>query len=338
MKSYITKSYNVGRITVYFLGDEIIVLYRGKRKTYLKKLRHMIVPSRKAFVVSACAVAIISAAFLVVPGGRVEQQVRVADDDEEKARILASRETDYVEPVEEKGVEIKIHRVKSGETLSRIAKTYGVSMETVCGSNNLNSYDLVNVGMVLKIPTRDGIIHTLKPGEQLANVVKRYRVPLEKVLAVNEVRNVDFFRPNQQLFIPDAKPQNLIRGFLWPTTVRHAITSGYGWRNHPIFNHRHFHKGLDIYCQYSWIRSTKYGRVAYTGWLGGYGRTVVISHPGGWKSLYGHLSRISVRRGQYVKQGQIIGKGGNTGNSTGPHLHFELINNGDNRNPYRLLK
>ncbi len=338
MKSFFSKPYNVGRVTVYFLGKELIALYRGKRKTRLKKFRYADFPSRKTFVVAACAVALLAAAVLSVPRVRDAQPIRITDDEAEKARILSSSETEYVEPTDEKRVEIKIHRVKKGETLSKIAKTYGVSMETICGSNNLNSYDLVNVGMTLKIPTRDGIIHTLKSGEQVARVVQKYRVPLEKVLAANEIRNVDFYRPNQQLFIPDAKPQNLIRGFLWPTITKRAVTCGYGWRNHPIFNHRHFHKGLDIYCQYDWVRSTKYGKVTYTGWLGGYGRTVVVSHPGGWKSLYGHLSRISVRNGQYVKQGQIIGRGGNTGNSTGPHLHFELINNGDSKNPYRLLK
>ncbi|MCX7677932.1 MAG: M23 family metallopeptidase [Spirochaetes bacterium] len=140
------------------------------------------------------------------------------------------------------------------------------------------------------------------------------------------------------IFIPDAKPQNLVRGFIWPTLQKHGITSGYGWRNHPIFDEKHFHTGLDIYCKYGWIRAAKFGKVTYTGWLGGYGKTIIISHPGGWKTLYGHLSRISVKTGQYVKQGQFIGKSGNTGNSTGPHLHFEIISNGEYKNPRKMIK
>jgi murein DD-endopeptidase MepM/ murein hydrolase activator NlpD len=78
--------------------------------------------------------------------------------------------------------------------------------------------------------------------------------------------------------------------------------------------------------------------VTYAGWLGGYGKTVVIAHPGGWKTLYGHLSRIIVREGQYVKQGQSIAKSGNTGRSTGPHLHFEIIKHGSHHNPFVYLK
>ncbi|HPA70885.1 MAG: M23 family metallopeptidase [Spirochaetes bacterium] len=337
MKKYYSKTIRVGRLSVLLLAGEVIILFRGDRKVYLKKFSHLELPLMKKPLVAGIAAAIVAAGFFFFTTGSPVPEQATLTEDEQKHQILSSRETDFTEQKEEQKLEIKIHRVKSGETLSKIAKIHGVSMDTVCGSNNLNSYDLVNVGMVLKIPNRDGIIYTVKAGEKVSSVLSRYRVPIEKVLAVNEVRNPDFIRPNQHLFIPDAKPLNLVRGFLWPSFQR-RITSSYGWRNHPIFGNRHFHKGLDIYCHYNWIRATKYGKVTYTGWLGGYGRTIVISHPGGWKSLYGHLSRISVRRGQYVKQGQIIAKGGNTGNSTGPHLHFELINNGDYRNPYRLLK
>lgn len=337
MKKYYSRTVKIGRISVSLLVDEIIILYRGDQKVYLKKINHFGLPMMKKPVLAGLCVAVVAAGiFLFTPGSQAPRE-RVLSEDEQKHQILSSKETEYTEPQEDPKLEIKMHRVRNGETLSKIAKQYGVSMETVCGSNNLNSYDLVTVGMELKIPNKDGVIYLVKPGEQIGTVVRKFRVPLEKVLAVNNVPNADFIRPNQRLFIPDAKPLNLIRGFLWPT-YRKGVTSGYGWRNHPIFGGRHFHKGLDIYCQYGWVRATKFGRVTYTGWLGGYGRTVIISHPGGWKSLYGHLARISVRNGQYVKQGQVVAKGGNTGNSTGPHLHFELINNGDYKNPYRLLK
>ena len=95
---------------------------------------------------------------------------------------------------------------------------------------------------------------------------------------------------------------------------------------------------MDIRSNYQPVRSTKYGKVTYSGWFGGYGKAVIVAHPGGWKSLYGHLSKIFVKRGQYVKQGQYVGRSGNTGYSSGPHLHFELIYNGRHVNPYRYLK
>lgn len=342
MKKILSKPLTIGRLTVSVVYKEILLLYRGEDKIYLKKINLFTKPAAKAVVLACACVLCVALAFIlkpVIPAEAPSAGGKVETDDEVKHRILSARETEYSDPVEAASkIEIKTHRVKQGETISKIARMYGVSMETICGSNNLNSFDLVAVGSVLKIPAKDGIVYQVKKNEQLATVAKRFRVSVDKIIAANGIRNVDFIQPDQHLFIPDAKPQNLVRGFIWPTLQKHAVTSGYGWRNHPIFNEVHFHRGLDIYCNYGWVRAAKFGKVTYTGWLGGYGRTVIISHPGGWKTLYGHLSRISVRNGQYVKQGQFIAKGGNTGNSTGPHLHFEIIGNGDYKNPRKLIK
>jgi len=80
-----------------------------------------------------------------------------------------------------------------------------------------------------------------------------------------------------------------------------------------------------------------YGKVTYSGWMGGYGLAIIIAHPDGSKTLYAHLSQAVVQTDQYVKQGQIIAKSGSTGRSTGPHLHFEVIRNGRQLNPYTEL-
>ncbi len=342
MKKIFSKPLTIGRFSISIVYNEILLLYRGGNKIIIKKISVFSKPAAKAAIwVCACVLCLALLFVLkpIIPVATPSIEVKAETDDEVKHRILSARDTEYSDPVESaRKIEIKTHRVKQGETISKIARMYGVSMETICGSNNLNSFDLVAVGSVLKIPAKDGIVYQVKKNEQLASVAKRFHVSVEKIVAANDIRNVDFIQPEQYLFIPDAKPQNLVRGFVWPTLQKHAITSGYGWRNHPIFNEVYFHKGLDIYCNYGWVRAAKFGKVTYTGWLGGYGRTVIISHPGGWKTLYGHLSRISVRNGQYVKQGQFIAKGGNTGNSTGPHLHFEIIGNGDYKNPRKLIK
>ena len=151
-------------------------------------------------------------------------------------------------------------------------------------------------------------------------------------------RSARINQPGTILFIPDAKPQNIIRGFMWPTYSRY-ITCGFGWRRNP-FNWRmkEYHCGMDIKSNYQWVRASKYGKITFTGWMGGYGKAVIIAHPEGWKTLYAHLSRIIVRQGQYVKQGQTIARSGNTGRSTGAHLHFEIIQNGKHKNPYSFLK
>lgn len=116
------------------------------------------------------------------------------------------------------------------------------------------------------------------------------------------------------------------------------ISSGYGWRIHPITGQRRFHDGLDIAANHgNPVYAYTDGRVVEAGWNGGYGNCVLIDHGNGLKTRYAHLSRIDVRVGQKVKVGQRIGAVGSTGNSTGPHLHFEVIKNGKTQNPLNYL-
>jgi murein DD-endopeptidase MepM/ murein hydrolase activator NlpD len=155
----------------------------------------------------------------------------------------------------------------------------------------------------------------MKEGNNIVNLSNKSKIPVEKILAANNFRNADFIPAGELVFIPDAKPQNIFDGFLWPVSGR-RITCGFGWRKNPFNNeYMEFHKGLDIAARYESVRATKYGMVSYAGWMGGYGNVVIIAHPGGWKSLYGHLSRIMVKPGQYVKQGQQVARSGNTGRS-----------------------
>jgi murein DD-endopeptidase MepM/ murein hydrolase activator NlpD len=107
------------------------------------------------------------------------------------------------------------------------------------------------------------------------------------------------------------------------------ITSGYGYRTHPILGYRRFHRGLDIGAGHGTpILATTDGQVTRAGWGGGYGNVVELRHPGGLATRYGHMSRIAVAGGQRVRQGQVIGYVGSTGLSTGPHLHYEMFRNG----------
>jgi len=284
-----------------------------------------------------CAGVIYTAGLVFKDAGKTDAQI-LTEEEDEKNELLLSDQTDYSGPQKAVKVRIREYIVKKGDTLSGIAQKYGVSIDTICGSSNLRSYDLIRQGAVLNIPDRDGILYPMKKGNRLVAIAKKYRVPLSGIIEYNDLKNPDFVAEGKVLFIPDAKPQNIIPGFLWPTRSR-VITCGYGWRRSP-FNRkiREFHHGMDIRARYSWIRSTKYGRVTFAGWLRGYGKAVIVAHPGKWKTLYGHLSKIIVKKGQFVKQGQYIAKSGNTGRSTGPHLHFEIIKNGRHKNPYRYLK
>lgn len=132
--------------------------------------------------------------------------------------------------------------------------------------------------------------------------------------------------------------ENLLRATpsIWPTYGR--VTAGFGWRKHPILKKREFHKGLDIAnFRGTPVYATAYGRVTFAGVRNGYGYTVEIDHGYGFSTRYAHLSKILVRRGQYVKRGDLIGKMGATGLATGPHLHYEVRILGRAVNPIGYL-
>lgn len=117
-----------------------------------------------------------------------------------------------------------------------------------------------------------------------------------------------------------------------------TITSEFGWRTHPIFGGSKFHSGIDIAGDYGMeIKAARAGVVNHAGWIDGYGNTVMIEHGGGLVTLYGHNQSLAVSVGDKVKQGQVIAYCGSTGNSTGPHCHFEVRLNGEAVSPYDYL-
>ena len=110
--------------------------------------------------------------------------------------------------------------------------------------------------------------------------------------------------------------------------------SGYGMRIDPIYQTPHFHAGMDFNAKVGTdVYVTGNGTVTYADWKQGYGYTVIVSHGFGYQTLYGHLNKYNVKVGQNVKRGEIIGQVGNTGKSTGPHLHYEVLVRGANDNP-----
>ena len=122
--------------------------------------------------------------------------------------------------------------------------------------------------------------------------------------------------------------------FVWPTPSCTTTSSAYGYRVHPIYGTVKFHAGEDIPASYgAEILAAASGTVTTAGWVSGYGNYTVIDHGGGTMTAYGHQSSIIVSVGQYVEQGQVIGYVGSTGNSTGPHLHFEVYQNGSTVDP-----
>lgn len=125
----------------------------------------------------------------------------------------------------------------------------------------------------------------------------------------------------------------------WPVPGYSRISSYYGYRIHPIFKVKKLHTGIDIPAPTGTpIASASDGIVIYTGWLGGYGNAVMVDHGGGIVTLYAHNSSITVSEGNNVKRGATIAKAGSTGNSTGPHSHFEVRKNGAYVDPLPWIK
>ncbi|WP_084607210.1 murein hydrolase activator EnvC family protein [Leptolyngbya iicbica] len=136
-----------------------------------------------------------------------------------------------------------------------------------------------------------------------------------------------------------AASTGVVRGtgvFVFPVNGR--MTSGFGYRRHPILGTSRLHAGVDFGAPTgTTIYAADSGRVIFSGWRGGYGNTVIVDHGGGITTLYAHCSRLFVSAGQAVSQGQAIAAVGSTGLSTGPHLHFEVRQNGSPVNPMAYL-
>ena len=230
-----------------------------------------------------------------------------------------------------------IHTVQSGENLWIIAKKHGVDVPTLFGANDQLDGDYIHPGDQLVVPSQKGVLVTVKKEKSLSQIADQYRVPLATVSRANRLDPGTRLESGQEIFVPGGRP--LDRGtFIWPLVRYGRISSGFGYRTHPIYRRRMWHSGIDLTAGYGTpIRAARSGRVVSCSWNGGYGNAVVIKHQNGFQTLYGHCSKIYVKKNQYIKKGQTIAAVGSTGISTGPHLHFEVRKGGRAVNPLRYL-
>jgi len=234
------------------------------------------------------------------------------------------------------------YRVRRGDSVSRIAANFSVSMDAIIASNGITNARTLREGEILRIPNMDGIPYIVKEGDTLSQISQSKGVPLEAILDANDIQS-DTISPGTTLFIPGARMDRqelrLALGEHFMHPVRGArLTSPFGWRNDPISGARRHHAAVDLAApQGTPVRAAMDGRISALGFNAVYGNFIIISHPGNYQSLYAHLHAVSVRRGDQVRQGAQIGTVGSTGHSTGPHLHFAIFRNGRAVNPLDLL-
>jgi murein DD-endopeptidase MepM/ murein hydrolase activator NlpD len=235
--------------------------------------------------------------------------------------------------------------VQSNDTLGQIADKFGVSVNSIKWASDIKS-DSLNLGQELKIPPVTGMVVKVKEGETIYSIAKKYKTDAQKIVnfPFNDFTDLDTFAlaVGQTLFVPDGvmpeAPAIYIPiapvyaggsgQFLWPTSG--VITQ------YPIW----YHMAFDIANNSApGIAAAGDGVVIYTGYMAfGYGNHVIIDHGDHLSTLYGHMTEYYVKTGDHVTRGQIIGKMGSTGRSTGTHLHFEVRYNGAPVDPRPYLK
>ena len=240
------------------------------------------------------------------------------------------------------------HTLQAGENLSTLAGRYGISLDAMVGANpDISSLDRLPLGIDLLIPPRAGLIVKLEHGQSLLDLVTEYGVEPQTVVAANDLRSPFDVVPGMLLFLPGVRPTEALarlqmvreeeNRYIWPLHGR--LTSYYGARNLGMGT-SNFHKGIDIAAPTGTpVAASRSGTVTYAGWSNqGYGNLVKVRHAGGDETWYAHFSSIAVSVGEYVSQGEVVGRVGSTGLSTGPHLHFELHEGGRALDPLGTLR
>lgn len=144
--------------------------------------------------------------------------------------------------------------------------------------------------------------------------------------------------PRNEGLLPPNSGANQGLGFSPVSPVAGRITSNFGWRVHPITGEQSFHRGVDLAVPKGTpVHTIGDGVVTWAGNRGHSGQTVIVRHNDGSESIYGHLEKIQVAEGSTISSGQVLGLSGNTGRSTGPHLHFEILSGGHAVDPARLI-
>lgn len=267
----------------------------------------------------------------------------------ERAGLVRTVEGDYPD------WETHSYVVEAGDTLSGIAARYGLDIRTVLWANDalVTSPDSLSIGQELVILPTDGAYHTVAEGDSLQSIADKYKVSAEAILNYggNDIDDPEHLTVGAHIIVPGAalpdlpakvitlpsqgrtytaivsNPQEGSGSMIWPVGgyISQGVTS--------------YHAAIDIAGDRGdSVVAADDGTVVLVSWMRtSYGYHVIVDHGNGLETLYAHLDSISVEVGQDVSKGTVLGTRGNTGRSTGPHLHFEVRSGGVRRNPFSYL-
>ncbi|ASS67619.1 peptidoglycan DD-metalloendopeptidase family protein [Paenibacillus sp. RUD330] len=255
------------------------------------------------------------------------------------------------------------YTVLKGDCVGCIASKFGISKEVIYQNNPTIEDDIIKAGDILDLTVKKPAINVVTTESQSEIITTEPQVIIQKkaTMKAGESKVIQQGQPGSKRLtysvvkqngykmsedlvsidvIRKSVPKIVVRGtkvvvgegsgdFIWPVSG-HRITSTYGTRWGKL------HKGIDLVGG-STIKAADEGYIEFAGQKSGYGNAIIINHRNGYKTLYGHMSKLSVRTGQVVDRGQAIGVMGNTGHSFGTHLHFEVYKNGALQNPLKFL-
>lgn len=236
----------------------------------------------------------------------------------------------------------KYYQIKKGDTLWGIARTYNTDLALLMSINGLQKDSILKIGQTIELPGNDSRVHIIKKGETYWSIASLYDIKVQDLQTLNSEKNPRNLKIGDQLVIPGsaeraiavmARPSRGLTGgiYSWPLTG--TITSTYGWRKSG------FHHGLDIAANIGApVKAACSGQVIFVGARDIYGKTVIISHADGRQTLYAHLNNYEVKNGQQVAKGQVIASVGITGRTTGPHLHFGVMQGEETFDPLIFLR
>lgn len=233
--------------------------------------------------------------------------------------------------------QISVYVVRKGDTLAQIAEMFDVSSNTILWANDLKKGEKLKEGDTLIILPVSGVKHTVLKGQTLKGLAKLYKVDVYDIATFNDIAEDEKLTLGDELIIPGAEieVETIAPKKKTPSYYADNSKASGGYYIKPIpcrlTQGRHDKYAVDMSCGPGTpIKAAASGKVIFAkyGWNGAFGNLIIIQHPNGTQTFYAHQSKFAVSQGENVSQGQVIGYVGNTGRSTGPHLHFEVRGRG----------